>query len=225
MASKREVADKILDGGSLHLHLDPRVDGVDLPAPQRAHGPGLVLAVGYRGLRIPIPDLVVDDEGVRGTLSFSGEPYPCVIPWRAIYALTTPEGRGTVWGDDMPPDAPRAAKKQPHELGCSLCERSAKEVAYLVAADRVSACNLCVVRIYETRTFSERVRALFGPEKPTPPLPPRPFNPYRGSWSSACSFCGAEHARMTTGRDARICRPCVLLAHEVLVERGLVHRS
>lgn len=86
--------------GSVFVHLDPRVDEVDVPVWLRDQ-PQLVLQVGL-DLPIPIPDLRVDDHGVRGTLAFNDISYRCEVGWRAVYALVGEDGRGMVWPDSMP---------------------------------------------------------------------------------------------------------------------------
>jgi stringent starvation protein B len=97
---KKDVARALLLRGSLFVHLDPRVDGVRVPAWLAAQ-PQLVLQVGL-DMAIPIPDLRVDDDGVRGTLSFQRSPFECRVPWDSIFALVGDDGRGMVWPDSMP---------------------------------------------------------------------------------------------------------------------------
>lgn len=99
---KRDVAKALLRKGSLFVHLDPRTKGVCVP-PWLSEQPQLVLQVGF-DMVIRIPDLQVDDEGVFGTLSFSRNPFPCTIPWDAVFALVGDDGRGLVWPESMPPE-------------------------------------------------------------------------------------------------------------------------
>ena len=97
---KMDVARALLLRGSLFVHLDPRLDGVSVPAWLRGQ-PQLVLQVGL-DMPIPIPDLRVDDQGVFGTLSFARSPYRCEVLWTAVFALVGDDGRGMVWPDDLP---------------------------------------------------------------------------------------------------------------------------
>jgi hypothetical protein len=61
-----------------------------------------VLRFGY-GLTPAIIDLVVDTVGISGTLTFSGVPFHCVLPWPAVYAAVVEgEQRGMVWPEDIP---------------------------------------------------------------------------------------------------------------------------
>ncbi len=98
---KRVVADALLAKEPILVHLDARRAGVEVPA--RFVGDAkLVLRFGY-GLTPPIPDLVVDDDGITGTLVFGGVPFRCHLPWTAIYALILDgESRGMVWPEDAP---------------------------------------------------------------------------------------------------------------------------
>ncbi len=99
---KRDVADALLRKGSLFVHLDPRAAGVSVPAWLKDQ-PQLVLQVGF-DMVIRIPDLLVDEDGVYGTLSFSRSPFACIIPWNAVFALVGDDGRGLVWPESMPPE-------------------------------------------------------------------------------------------------------------------------
>ena len=91
------------------LHLDARRPGVSVPQ-QYAQDPHLRLNLSYR---YQIPDLVVDEERVQATLSFGGRPFRCVVPWKAIFAMTTPSGDGKVWPEDLPAEVVRASQEAP----------------------------------------------------------------------------------------------------------------
>ncbi len=114
---KKDVARALLLRGSLFVYLDPRRDGVRVPAwfGQQAQ---LVLQVGL-DLPLPIPDLRVDDAGVYGTLSFNRAPFTCVVPWDAVFALMGDDGKGFVWAEDMPPEVAaevdQAARRESRE--------------------------------------------------------------------------------------------------------------
>ena len=100
---KRRTLEALLARGAVLVHVDARRAEVSVPARFRAD-PSLVLRFGYN-LSPAIADLVVDDEAVSGTLTFSGQPYRCVLPWTAVYAaMVEGEQRGTVWPEDVPED-------------------------------------------------------------------------------------------------------------------------
>jgi stringent starvation protein B len=160
---KVDVARAILESSSLHIHLDPRRPGVQVP--RRFTGqPQLVLQVGY-AMAVPIPDLKVDDHGVSGTLSFDRAPFRCLIPWSAIYALVSEQGRGGVWQQDVPPEVQEKTAASPPtsdalgpivrprdpapapaaaEPSCSFCEKSRQDVKLLIAGPRAHICDACV---------------------------------------------------------------------------------
>lgn len=101
MNDKRQVLETLLEQGSVLIHLDPRVDGVSVP-PWLKHQPQLVLEIGYN-MPVPIYDLLTGPGGVQGTLSFRRAPYPCVIPWAAMFAVVgVLSQRGMVWPESVP---------------------------------------------------------------------------------------------------------------------------
>ena len=83
------------------MHLDPCADGVIVPSKflkQRQ----MVLQIGY-DMPVEIPDLVVDDRGWSGTLSFRGTPFHVTVPWTAVFAIVGEDGRGKIYSEDVPP--------------------------------------------------------------------------------------------------------------------------
>jgi stringent starvation protein B len=102
MPAKRSTMDKLLRDGPVLVHLDPRQPGVEVPAQHRSE-PRLILRFGY-GLTPPIVDLTIEEDTLSGTLTFRGVPHRCVIPWTAVFAVVGEDGRGLVWGEDVPPE-------------------------------------------------------------------------------------------------------------------------
>jgi len=99
---KQQAFLALLKEGSTSLHFDARRPGVVVPEAfrQEAH---LMLQYGY-DLAISIPDLEVDEHGVRATLSFSRTPHMTMIPWTAVYAIASVDGRGVLYPEDVPGD-------------------------------------------------------------------------------------------------------------------------
>ena len=96
---KKETLLAYLGRGIAMVHLDARRTGVSVPA-QHADDPHLRLNLSYR---YGIPDLIVDDEKVQATLSFRGRPFQCVMPWNAVFGITSQTtGEGQVWPEDLP---------------------------------------------------------------------------------------------------------------------------
>jgi stringent starvation protein B len=108
---KQQAFLALLKEGSTSLHLDARRPGVMVPDAfrQDAH---LMLQYGY-DLAISIPDLEVDEHGVRATLSFSRTPHVTVIPWTAVYAIASVDGRGVLYPEDVPGDVSVMAGAEP----------------------------------------------------------------------------------------------------------------
>jgi stringent starvation protein B len=100
--SKHQAFLALLQEGRPSLHLDARREGVVVPEHLKAD-PHLVLQYGI-DLPIPINDLVVDERGVRATLSFSRTPHGTFVPWAAVYVIATEDGRGVLFPEDVPSD-------------------------------------------------------------------------------------------------------------------------
>jgi stringent starvation protein B len=99
--SKRDALLALLDQGMVMMHLDARRAGVEVPS-YLGHEAHLRLNLSYRFL---LNDLLIDDWGVGATLSFRGQPFPCRIPWGALFALTrSGTVEGWLWQEDLPPE-------------------------------------------------------------------------------------------------------------------------
>jgi stringent starvation protein B len=114
---KRGVVEQLLEQGAVLVHVDARREDVAVPTRFRGD-PKLVLRFGY-GLSPAIVDLAVDEHGISGTLTFSGQPFHCELPWTAVYAAVV-EGaqKGMVWPEDIP-DVVLAPPPRPGEPGAS----------------------------------------------------------------------------------------------------------
>jgi stringent starvation protein B len=116
---KKDVALALLEQSIVSIHLDPRIEGVRVPA-WFMNQPQLVLEVGLN-MPVPIPDLDVGDEGISCTLSFNRTPHFCWIPWSSVFALVGKNSRGMVWPDDVPKEvAAQAAQQQKKETSPKL---------------------------------------------------------------------------------------------------------
>lgn len=111
--SKIEVMRALLEHAEAQVHFDARRPGVELP--DRLLGSGNVrLDYGY-GLVPPIPDLSVDEDGIRATLAFNRIPFTTFVPWTAVFLIADFSGRGAVWREDLPPEL--TADLEPGEPG------------------------------------------------------------------------------------------------------------
>lgn len=70
--------------------VDPTQAGVVLPGYLMDARQPVGLNVGY-GLALPIPDLTIDDHGLKGTLSFQRQPFHCTLPWTSLMQVTVGE--------------------------------------------------------------------------------------------------------------------------------------
>ena len=109
--SKQQAFLALLREGWTSLYLDARRAGVIVPAHLRGEA-HLVLQYGH-DLLIPIPDLEVDDYGVRATLSFSRTPHLTVVPWSAVYVIACEDGRAMLYQEDVPDDVSIVATPSP----------------------------------------------------------------------------------------------------------------
>ncbi len=121
MPAKRSTMDKLLRDGPVLVHLDPRRPGVDVPAHHRGD-PRLVLRFGY-GLTPPILDLVIEEQTLSGTLTFRGIPHRCIVPWTAVFAIVGEDGRGLVWGEDVPTEIAHEYTRDPKATTAAMSEK------------------------------------------------------------------------------------------------------
>jgi stringent starvation protein B len=96
--SKKQTLLQYLQRGVTMVHLDARRPGVLVPS-QYANDAHLRLNLSYR---YHIPDLEIDERRIQATLSFSGAPFQCVLPWESIFGITSHAGDGQVWPEDLP---------------------------------------------------------------------------------------------------------------------------
>ena len=108
--TKKEVLLAFLRQGVAMVHLDARRPGVEVP-PQHAGDPHLRLNLSYR---YAIPDFEVGDERIEVTLSFGGRSFHCVLPWSAVFGITSNvTGDGQVWTEDLPVEVVQATAHGP----------------------------------------------------------------------------------------------------------------
>lgn len=115
-----KIRDKVLEmlatGRLINVHLNPAIDGVLIPQ-HLAKDTEVVLAFGY-GCATPIPDLVVDNAGISGTLSFSRKPVFVFIPWESVFILAYDgDLSGRVVGEKpVKKELPKSPVKRPNHL-------------------------------------------------------------------------------------------------------------
>jgi stringent starvation protein B len=123
--SKQQAFLALLKEGWTSLHLDARRTDVLVPESFRSEA-HLILQYGH-DLPIPIPDLEIDQDGVRATLSFSRAAHTTYVPWSAVYAVTGADGRGVLFAEDVPSDVSVIAapvSERYRRPRCAACSRS-----------------------------------------------------------------------------------------------------
>ncbi|HUJ29262.1 MAG TPA: ClpXP protease specificity-enhancing factor SspB [Myxococcales bacterium] len=118
--SKKDTLLAFLQRGVAMVHLDARRPGVTVPA-QYADDAHLRLNLSYR---YSIPDLDISERAVQATLSFGGRPFQCILPWDAIFGITSHTGDGQVWPEDLPVEVMQSMAE--HEEGAASNPAPAK---------------------------------------------------------------------------------------------------
>jgi stringent starvation protein B len=135
--SKRDAFLAFYGEGWVSVHLDARRLGVKVPG-EFGDNRHLVLQYG-RDMPVAIPDLSVDDDGIRATLSFSRTPHATFIPWTAVYIVACTDGRGILYYEDVPEDVSLVARAVDPETGEPIDD---DEPAGAGAGEEVSALPL-----------------------------------------------------------------------------------
>ena len=155
--SKKDVALALLEKGSIFVHLDPRRDKVVVPKAFWVQSE-LVLQFGTQ-MRVPVPDLDIDDDGISGTLSFARRPFWCRVPWAAVFAIVGEDRRGAVWSQDAPPENKsitneKAPEPKRSHLRAVPSPSDAPEPAPTIASQpaSASACSFCSTPFPEEAT-------------------------------------------------------------------------
>ncbi len=115
------------------LHLDSNNERVDVP-PNLKGNPALTLKLSYQFHG----ETTHDENSVTSYLRFAGEYHKCLIPWNAIWAITSSGGEQRVWRQSIPKEVLlRFAKDQFNQLAQSLLgkKKADKETAEPLAGD------------------------------------------------------------------------------------------
>jgi len=104
----------LLEQGDSMICIDSRHAGVDVPASHKNNSSlNLVFNLNFRR---PIE---IKEEGIFATLSFTGKPYKCILPFEAVWAIYDPDMKnGQVWEESIPKDmnlADQVIKPQPEK--------------------------------------------------------------------------------------------------------------
>ena len=81
-SDRRTVFLELMQSGMVRTVVDSNVAGVVLPDMYA----GQIVNLNW-SYKLSIPDLSIDDGGIKGTLSFQQEPFHVNIPWESIIAV------------------------------------------------------------------------------------------------------------------------------------------
>jgi len=108
---KRQAVQWLLQEEDFFLVVvNPGAEGVELPAALIEAGQPVGLNIGLR-MAVPIPDLIVDEQGISATLSFDRTPHHCTLPWPAVLQLSAGLEH-LVWVEPEPEEEPPAPGPQ-----------------------------------------------------------------------------------------------------------------
>jgi hypothetical protein len=102
-SSEKEITlSKWFEGDHVLLHLDARRDGVDVPVAFRTnHSLTLKVSGLFQG------PTTWNQQSVVALLKFNGEYFRCVIPWNAIWGMTSAQSEQKIWPEDLPTEVVR----------------------------------------------------------------------------------------------------------------------
>jgi stringent starvation protein B len=90
---------RLIERGMVMVTLDARAGGARVP-PKFAGELQLNLNFSHR---FGLADFEYDDNGVRASLSFGGQPFFCDLPWSTVYGMTSHvDGERLLWPDSFP---------------------------------------------------------------------------------------------------------------------------
>ena len=101
-SEKEMTLSKWFEGDHVLLHLDARREGVDVPVAFRTnHSLTLKVSGLFQG------PTTWNQQSVVALLKFNGEYFRCVIPWAAIWGMTSAESEQKIWPEDLPTEVVR----------------------------------------------------------------------------------------------------------------------
>lgn len=99
---KQTVLEKWFEADHVLIHLDARRDGVDVPKHLRDnHSLTLKVSSLFQG------PTSWNDVHLIALLKFSGEYYRCIIPWSAVWGMTSSTNEQRIWPEDLPTEVVR----------------------------------------------------------------------------------------------------------------------
>lgn len=94
---KRDAVQRLLLDEFVLLHVDPSQDGVALP-PHLSEQPTVTLKLSHQFAGA----LLVEPSHISAELLFKGNYFTCVIPYEALWGLTSAKGENLIWPFSVP---------------------------------------------------------------------------------------------------------------------------
>jgi stringent starvation protein B len=97
---KKETINRYLIDEHVLIHIKPDITGVTIPE-HLTKQPSVTLKISkfFQG------NLAMLEEQIETELKFSGQYFKCVVPYQAIWGVTTIKGENVIWPKDVPPGA------------------------------------------------------------------------------------------------------------------------
>ena len=168
-SNKRETMESFLAEGMVQVLLDSRREGVEVPDHLKGDP---MLRLNISG-RFGLP-LEVDDWGIHATLTFSGDPFECKLPWPSVYImLSHVTGEPCFFPSDVPQEYVSEALGQLKNAGIAPKPQKAEE-----STEESSRTHLRLVPVAEESESKADVQPDDNePEDPSPDDDPTPTPP------------------------------------------------
>jgi stringent starvation protein B len=95
--TKKSLFDAWIQDDHILVHLDARKEGVSVPSHLKdQHSLTLKLSMLFQG------ETRTDQENITSYLKFNNEYFECILPWSAVWGMTSDQGVQKIWEQDMP---------------------------------------------------------------------------------------------------------------------------
>lgn len=94
---KYKVVNALLEEEFILVHLSTEEEGISIPEKLKVQ-PTVTLKLSrrFRGA------MELKQDRIEADLLFDGEYFSCVIPWKALWGVSTPKGMGRIWTESIP---------------------------------------------------------------------------------------------------------------------------
>jgi hypothetical protein len=113
---KIELFEKWMKEDHALIHFDSRADGVGVPDHLRGN-PALTLKLSYNFQG----ETKHDETQISSYLRFSGSYHQCIIPWTAVWGMTSEKEQNQIFAESLPPElVVKFAKAKLKEIGSKI---------------------------------------------------------------------------------------------------------